>query len=404
LIGNEFLSFLRDSRATSLSASSACGDCALLHVEAITDIARLNALREDWAALDAIQDLRLPFTSPDWALNWWRCFARTQWSASDRLNCYAVRDGDGQLIGLAPMFVTHRPGFGPLRLRELQFFGADPYVTEWRGVLCHPDKRQEVVAALAAGIDRERPADFVQWRGLPDATDGTALRDLAVSEQLATRVFYLDLPASWADFREGLPRNIKESLRKCYNSLARDQHEMRLEVVGSPEETDAALDRFFELHARRAGARGTVGHPDVFATPPSADFLRAVCQDFARAGQLRIFQLVIADRVVATRIGFLMGDQIFMYFSGYDLDWARYSVMTTTVAEAIKWSIANGVRIFNLSTGEDVSKTRWRPERAHYFGGYKIYGSGLGRLAISALQTARARKSAGSKPADAGRT
>jgi len=39
----------------------------------------------------------------------------------------------------------------------------------------------------------------------------------------------------------------------------------------------------------------------------------------------------------------------------------KYSVMTTTVAEAIKYAIANGLNTVNLSPGADVSKTRWGP-------------------------------------------
>ena len=36
-----------------------------------------------------------------------------------------------------------------------------------------------------------------------------------------------------------------------------------------------------------------------------------------------------------------------------------YSVMTTTVAETLKWAIEHGFRSVNLSPGTDVSKTRW---------------------------------------------
>jgi CelD/BcsL family acetyltransferase involved in cellulose biosynthesis len=76
---------------------------------------------------------------------------------------------------------------------------------------------------------------------------------------------------------------------------------------------------------------------------------------------LRVFELKVADRVVASRLGFLLGDELYLYFSGFDPAMARYSVMTTTVAETIKWAIAQGVRFVNLSPGTDVSKTRWSP-------------------------------------------
>ncbi len=364
----------------------------LLRIETIRDFSALEALRDEWEALDASLALRMPFTSPIWGLNWWRSFQRHSLAARDRLNCYALRDPQGMLIALAPMFVTERPGFGPVRVRELQFFGADPYVTEWRGVICRPDRENEAFTALAARIAQERPANSVQWRGLPALESGHPVEaGLSTADQMGTSVFYLALPDSWDAFRQGLSRNIKESLRKCYNSLSRDKLEAQLHVVSAPEETDAALDKFFDLHSMRADAAGTIDHPNVFDAPNARDFLRRVCLDFAGQDRLRIFQLTIDGKTVATRIGFLMGDQIFMYFSGYDLEWGRYSVMTTTVAEAIKWSIANRLRIFNLSTGQDVSKTRWRPERVDFRGGYSVSGQLPQRMAVAALHALRER-------------
>ena len=37
--------------------------------------------------------------------------------------------------------------------------------------------------------------------------------------------------------------------------------------------------------------------------------------------------------------------------------------MTTVGVEIFMWSIAHGLSVANLSTGEDTSKTRWRPDR-----------------------------------------
>jgi CelD/BcsL family acetyltransferase involved in cellulose biosynthesis len=81
---------------------------------------------------------------------------------------------------------------------------------------------------------------------------------------------------------------------------------------------------------------------------------------------VRIFQLRIASKIVATRIGFVVGDSLYLYYSGFDPQWARYSVMTTTVAEAIKYAIAQGLTTVNLSPAKDVSKTRWGPREISY--------------------------------------
>ena len=146
----------------------------------------------------------------------------------------------------------------------------------------------------------------MQWRGLPAEVDAqSVVSGVRPQERLNTAVFYLALPESWEALRQALPRNVKESLRKCYNSLARENHAFSLRVVSTPEEAHQALHVFFALHAMRADAQHTISHPDVFADETRRDFLRAFCQTLAAQGNLRIFQLVIAEKVVATRIGFI---------------------------------------------------------------------------------------------------
>jgi CelD/BcsL family acetyltransferase involved in cellulose biosynthesis len=174
--------------------------------------------------------------------------------------------------------------------------------------------------------------------------------------------FVLTMAPTWDEFKGKLSRNIKESLRKCYNSLKRDGHEFSVEVTTARSEVAAALDRFFFLHQARADLSGTITHRNVFDAAMARRFLVDVCERFADRGALRIFSLKIGDRTAAMRIGFVLGDSLYLYYSGYDPDFAKYSVMTTAVAEAIKYAIEQRFATVNLSTGNDVSKTRWNPD------------------------------------------
>jgi CelD/BcsL family acetyltransferase involved in cellulose biosynthesis len=175
------------------------------------------------------------------------------------------------------------------------------------------------------------------------------------------RDYLLDLPPTWEEFRAGLRRNIRESLRHCYNSLARDGHAYRLCVSSSPAEVREAVGRFLRLHALRARDTAGVSHPDRFSSNRLREFLLDTTDRLARRAAVRVFELEIGGEVVASRIGFLAGDCLYFYYSGFDPAWSRYSVMTTTLAEAIRYAISQGIRIVNLSPGTDVGKTRWGP-------------------------------------------
>jgi CelD/BcsL family acetyltransferase involved in cellulose biosynthesis len=201
--------------------------------------------------------------------------------------------------------------------------------------------------------------------------------------------FVLDLPANWEEFRSSLKRNIRESLRHCYNSLKRDGHRFELQVIEDPAGVRQGLDKFLALHTMRANAAHKVVHPDRFANRICREFLYAVCDRLAARGAVRLFALKIGAQVVAMRLGFVVGDSLYLYYSGYDPFWARYSVMTTTVAEAIKYAIAHDMKTVNLSTNREISKLRWGPRQVDCGSAFEANTRLKSRLARSAYLTAR---------------
>jgi CelD/BcsL family acetyltransferase involved in cellulose biosynthesis len=201
--------------------------------------------------------------------------------------------------------------------------------------------------------------------------------------------YILDLPADWETFRKGLKRNIRESLRHCYNSLKRDQREFSMVVLNSPADIQSGLVDFLRLHAQRAQMEGTVAHPDHFESASSQAFLREVCAQLALRDITRVFRLIVDGQVVATRVGFAMGDTLYLYYSGFDPAFARYSVMTTALAEIIKFAIAKGFRTVNLSPGTDLGKTRWGPREVAIPQLLQVNRSVRARVARTAYEYAR---------------
>lgn len=367
----------------------------MLTIETVTEATALASLKPEWRALAEAIHPRTPFALPEWHLLWWQHFHRSTAMIRDALRAYVLRDGDGRLVAVAPMMMTHRPAVGPFRTRELQFFGADPYMTELRGPICRAEDTDRVVEALAAQFAQEAGSwDWVQWHGVRFEAEEDAAKlaaRLGIDEPVPLIDYVLDLPPTWDDLRARLPRNIKESLRKCYNSLSRNGHEFQFRAVSAPDEIGPALERFFALHRMRADKTDTIDHLNVFEQEVTRGFLAELAPMLAETGEIRVFQLVIAGEVVATRVGFALGDELYLYFSGYDVAWGQYSVMTTVLAEAIKWAIDNRFAVVNMSTGTDVSKTRWRPREVTYLGGFQRALALRSRIAYAVANDLRHR-------------
>ena len=362
---------------------------AAMRVEPIRSEAALGALVPEWEILAADVAPWTPFITPSWNIAHWRHFRRSRLMVRDTLHAYVVRDPGGRLVAIAPMMLTLHPGYGPVRLRELHYFGADPNVTEIRGLICRPEDERAAVSALAEALGRAHGSwDLLHWGGL--RRDEKACADVVATTTLVAQRtipdFYIELPQTFEALRAQLPRNTKEALRKCYNSLKRDGHAFAFDVITRPQDVDAALDVFFRLHTARAEADYGVVHADAFIEPKVQAFLREYAVLSAGRGELRIFRLRIGDLAVAMRIGFCTGDELYLYYSGHLPDWGRYSVMTTTVAEALRWAIGAGVKHVNLSVGRDRSKLRWRPTELPFWEAFQAAPTARGRLMAKLLQ------------------
>jgi CelD/BcsL family acetyltransferase involved in cellulose biosynthesis len=333
-----------------------------ISVEPFRSIDGLGALSGEWADLAARLRPELPFNSHDWLTAWWRNLRRANRLTRDSLSVLAFRR-NGELIAVAPYMITARHVLGLPVLRVLQPIGTDPNITEVRCLLVAPDDEQDVATALIAYALESIDCDAIVIGGL--SGDGTAAQQLAikagVAETAPVSMFVIDLPATWDELRASLPRNIRESLRKCRNSLARDGHAPNFKVLESEQEIAELLPRFFDLHRSRADATGTIHHRDVFARDCDRQFVADVFGRFAGQSRARLFTMEIAGEIIAMRFGIVCNDCLYLYYSGYDVAWAKYSVMTSVTSEAIQYAIAGGFKRVNLSTGADQSKLRWRP-------------------------------------------
>jgi CelD/BcsL family acetyltransferase involved in cellulose biosynthesis len=380
-----------------------------LRVSKVTDLAGLQGmegLAADYEQLCRDVGNRLPFALYDWHLAWCRHFLNCHPHIEDEPRfciLHDSHDGGRRCVAILP-FIQSRRRLGPLRVTSLNMLGADPAITEIPAPLVAPGYGALAVRAARDLLTRESDWDWIHWSGmgeeLREALAGSP-RSILWRPPLSDLV--LDLPPSWDEFRSRLKRNIRESLRHCYNSLARDGHRFELEVIADPAGMEPALNRFLKLHRMRAELKNTVIHPDRFASPVSRDFLFEVCDRLARRGVLRIFALRIGPETVAVRIGFVVGESLYLYYSGYDPAWGRYSVMTTTMAEAIKYAIAQGFSSVGLSPTWDLAKSRWGPRRIDYGCAYETRDRLRSRWAQGAYLKGRSGDSAWLRRLMAGR-
>ena len=227
----------------------------------------LEAITPEWERLETQLSPRTPFTSPLWVKLWWRHLRQAKPSIRQEFFVHTVRDATGELLAIAPLIITYRPGFGPLRLRILQFFGgADGSITEHRCMICREQDEARATGALVSYLyDRKEKWDLFVWTGIRHNEIAQDHLENRLHVYKTTPYYLVPLPKSWEEFRSGLSPNMKEAMRKCYRHLARDGHTFTFRVVTKSEEISIALNRLFDLHSERAQLKYATRHRDLFA-------------------------------------------------------------------------------------------------------------------------------------------
>jgi CelD/BcsL family acetyltransferase involved in cellulose biosynthesis len=359
-----------------------------MHIERLAGIEAFEDLAPEWEALDAQVHPRTPFSSYLWNVLWWKHFQRNRLSARDEFYVHVVRSSAGELIAIAPMMLTLRPGSGPLQLRILQFFGSDSSITELRGIICRTEHQSAIIQLLVKYFDeRATEWDVLRWYGIHQINSPFAEDSSRLKVKPAEPNYLLHLLPTWDQLRSTLSRNMRHNVRKSYDILKRDGHTFEFCVFERPDDVLTALNRFFPLHSARAQLVDTVRHPDRFVDTRNRNFIVDYAQRAAERGSFRIFEIRIKDIAVASRLAFVLGDQLYVYYSGGDPAWAKYSITTTLMAEIIKWAIQHNFKLVNLSVGKDMSKVRWKPEELLFQNAVQVAPTLRGRAAFRVEDT-----------------
>src|ERR1700761_5813176 len=192
----------------------------------------LQALRPCYEQLQRATGNILPFAMHDWHMAWCHRFLNTNARTQDRLNFYVARNAAGACVGILP-FIFSRRRAGRLTITAVNSLGADPNITEVRAPLMVASYEAAIAAAVQARLAEMDDWDWVHWVGISKAFAAALAKHCTLFSQPELITSVLDLAPTWEQFRSGLKRNIRESLRHCYNSLKRDKHEFEFRVIES---------------------------------------------------------------------------------------------------------------------------------------------------------------------------
>ena len=299
----------------------------------------LAALHPDWVELLAQVPEAAPFFHPTWQRVWLEEFA-----AGREALVLTARDGDA-LVGVAPL------------LREdgrISFIGHYS-ICDYMDFVLAPGREREALSALLEALLQEEWSEL-ELRGLRHCSP--ALAELPALAQAAGLTLEreeeaiapcIELPASWDEYVASLGKKDRHELRR---KLRRVQAAGDLEVrtYTTPEDVEEHLPVLLRLMVESRADKAS------FMSEQMGRFFHRMAQAMAQEGLLRLYELELDTRPVASVLCFDQGGRFFLYNSGYEPDLGSLAVGIVSKALCLQDALERGRRRFDFLRGHEGYK------------------------------------------------
>lgn len=320
-----------------------------MHIEWFSHPEIFARLEREWNTLLTRSVTDTIFLTHEWQRTWWECLGEGE------LCLVTVREDDGTLCGLAPLFAeTTNQGE-----RALAIVGCVD-VSDYLDVIVAREHSERVYAALLDTLLRPDfpPWDWLHLCNLPAASPtNTQLKMLAEARGLTVQhgvrdvAPMLELPTTWDAYLEALDKKQRHEIRRKLRRV--NQAPTRWYTIDRADALDQAIGDFVELHKQ--------SRPDkhVFMDARMRGFFEQVARVLFARGWLQLSFLEIHGARAAAIMNFIYNNDVLVYNSGYDpVQYGAYSPGIVLFACSIQDAIAAGRRRYDFLRGNEEYKYR----------------------------------------------
>jgi CelD/BcsL family acetyltransferase involved in cellulose biosynthesis len=300
----------------------------------------LEQLQPNWMALAERLPRPLPFHSPTWHRAWWSHFG------NGRTPIYLAVREDGDLAGVVPL----------MQDGTTLAVAGDPEICDYTDLPITAANPVSLLPCVLDTVDRLPWQTFHLW-GLPEESPAlAAVRAWGDARGYTTEMDFeavcprVTLAGDWETYLSGLSKKDRHELKRKMRRFTEAGADVCLRVLCAPEEVDAALPAFFELHRISRHDKAE------FMTPQMEAFFREMTVALAGEGLARIYAIEVDGKPAASLIAFRSGDELLLYNSGYDPAFSHASVGIVSKAMTLQSAIEDGVRTYDFLRGAEPYK------------------------------------------------
>jgi len=322
----------------------------------IQDTTGWDALASEWNELYDKSYAKVPFLRWGYLRSWWQTLGGGEWKPGQTQLAIITAREAGQLVGLAPLFLSSKEGFEP----ALRFLGSVE-VSDYLDFITLPERLEVFLVGLLDFVSTcqalpEKALDL--YNLMESSPTQSALKGACAQTGWSFSTTHL-MPAPYIPLAESFETYLgtldkkqrHEIRRKLRNAEAR--HQTSWYTVNEKDALTAEMDAFIAMMYN--------DHRKVeFLQKPA---MLQYLHDFAKAAfedkLLRLSFLTFDNHKAAAFLSLVTQQKLWVYNSAWEPTFASSSPGWVLLAKEIEWAIAQGIREVDMMRGDEDYKYKF---------------------------------------------
>ncbi len=316
------------------------------------------AMREEWNKLLSESDNNSVFLLHEWVLTWWRIF-----KTNKTLFTIAIYNDANELIGIAPLYLEKISYLKLLRLRIIQFLGANKISPDYLGFIFKSGDRKMVFEGILKFLfENSSQWDIIRLGDMLCKADEIALikalcqnnhRYFSIIDQVICP--YIDLPNSIEAYLQSFGHNHRYNLKRIVKTL-NSEFDCEYGTAKSDEEMTDLLAALFDLHQQRANV---MNRSSAFDSDLIREFHKQLIPELFNKGIFNIYYLKLDGKVQCCMHAFIYNKCFYFYQSGFNPEYSRFSLGRIMLFNTIRSAIEQGCERYDFLKGDEAYKRHW---------------------------------------------
>ena len=305
-----------------------------------------------WNALVSESITDTPFLRHEYLSQWWRTLGGSEWMQAELILVSAA--DNGQLVGIAPLFITQYDG-----QKALMLVGSIE-ISDYLDLIVREQDLPRFLSGLLDFLASYYPSGWstLDWYNLPDASPTLAAlkaesekRGWDHHKEIYRPTPRIPLNGSFEEYLARIDKKQRHEIRRKMRRAA-ESGKVRFYIVDHNADIDAEINGFFHLMEQDH-------HKDKFLTPPMRTQMTATIRMAFEQGYLWLAFLEVDGVKTAASLNFDYRNKLWGYNSGVSYEHMELSPGWVLLAHILQWACEHGRTEFDFMRGDEEYKYRF---------------------------------------------